>query len=72
MWLRHRYGYGYLNKPKDLAFGRAGRAHFVKLKVCPPVVPHTGLMPWVAIEVPAKPGYGSLAKYHNLAGPWCG
>ena len=44
----------------------------MKLKVSPPVVPHIGLMPWVAIEVHAKPGYGSLAKYHDLAGPWCG
>ena len=46
--------------------------YLVCLKVAPPVVPHIGLMPWVAIEVYAKPGYGSLAKYHDLAGPWCG
>ena len=36
------------------------------------MVLHIGPMPWVAIEAHAKPGYGSLAQYHNLAGPWCG
>ena len=57
---------------RDLAHGRAGRAHFEFHKVCPPMVKHTGLMPWVAIQAHAKPGYGSLAKWHYLSGPSCG